>query len=111
MKIIKRQTTYVVTVGETNEMASETIPNQALSPKELLELYGRGQPMPQTFFDEENDWNVQGMDLTEIDMLRDHLMSQQKQAKETLGNIEKYRLELIKKKEQLTEENTNLEEA
>lgn len=97
--MIKKQTTYVQEIGEVNNLPSETVPDQAMSPQQLLETYGRGQPIPEAFYDEENDWNLQGLDLTEIDILRERYQERQKTAKEALGELEKERLKIVKEQE------------
>ena len=97
---IRKQTTYKITIGEINELPSETIPDQSLSPQELLEQYGRGMPIKEAFYDEENDWNLQGLDLTEIDMLRERYIERQKTAREALGELERERLKILKEQEQ-----------
>lgn len=107
MKKIIKQTTYVEIVGEINNSPSETVPDQALTPQELLETYARGAIMPQTFFDEENDWNLKGLDLTEIDELREQYQEQQLEAKKALGELEKKRLQLIKEREESLYKNKN----
>lgn len=97
---IKKQTTYKMAIGEINELPSETIPDQSLSPQQLLEQYSRGMPVKEAFYDEENDWNLQGLDLTEIDMLRERYIERQKTAKEALGQLERERLKILKEQEE-----------
>lgn len=98
MKIIK-QTTYKQKAGEINTLPSETVPDMSLSPQELLEQYGRGLPVPEPFYDEENQWDLQGLDLTEIDMLREQYEQRQRTAKEALGELERERLKILKEQE------------
>lgn len=100
MKTIKRQTTYVEEVGEINEMPSMTVPDQAMTPQELLESYSRGGAVPEAFYDEENDWDLKGLDLTEIDMLREQYQQRQETAKKALGELEKERLKILKEEQE-----------
>lgn len=93
--MIKHQLGYTQEKGEFNELPTETIPDMALTPKELLENYTRGAINNQTFFDEDNDWNVKGLDLVEIDQLRDELKERAKDAKEKLSELEHERLRVI----------------
>lgn len=97
---IKKQTTYVQEVGEINEMPSMTVPDQAMTPQELLETYSRGGEVPEAFYDEENNWDLKGLDLTEIDMLREQYQERQETAKKALGELERQRLKILKDEEE-----------
>lgn len=99
MKKIKKQTKYVIEIGEINELPSMTIPDQALTPQELLETYSRGGQVPEAFYDEENNWDLKGLDLTEIDMLREQYQERQETAKKALGELERERLKILKEQE------------
>ena len=96
-------------VGEINELPSETIPDQSMSPQELLETYSRGGAVPDAFYDEENNWDLKGLDLTEIDMLREQYQQRQETAKKALGELEKERLKILKE-EQEAQRKARLEE-
>lgn len=100
MKNIRKQTTYVEQVGEINEMPTMTVPDQSMTPQQLLEQYSRGMPVREAFYDEENNWDLKGLDLTEIDMLRERYQERQKTAKEALGQLERERIEILKKQEE-----------
>lgn len=97
---IKRQTTYIQETGEINELPSETVPDMSLTPQELLETYSRGGETPPAFYDEENNWDLKGLDLTEIDMLREQYQQRQETAKKALGELEKERLKILKEEQE-----------
>lgn len=86
-------------MGEINNSPSETVPDQSMTPQELLESYARGMPTPEAFYDEENNWDLKGLDLTEIDMLREEYQERQKTAKAALGELERERLKILKEQE------------
>lgn len=100
MKKIKKQTLYVEEVGEINTLPSETVPDMALSPQELLENYSRGNTQPEAFYDEENQWDLQGLDLTEIDRLREYYKERQTTAKKGLEELERERMKVLQEQEE-----------
>lgn len=80
--------------GETNPYPSQTIPNEAMSIREIMIRYSRGLPIDGKvpIFDEENDLpDPRKLDLAEIQQLREEYEAELKQIKETQAKTEEAR--------------------
>lgn len=66
--------------GEINSTPSVTVPDQSMTPQYILETFARGQVPDvgnaQPFYSEDFDFMIQGLDLVELDELREEIQEQ-----------------------------------
>lgn len=100
---IKTQFKVWETKGEVNKGISETIPNQALTVRQILERYASGTLMPVSFnLDYSEDLpDIRFLDITELDILAEENSRvidehRAKEAKAKQDKLEADRLELEK---------------
>lgn len=85
---------YTPIIGVTNELASQTVPDQSLTLRELLTNYTRGHDLPQSnktpaFFDEDEFIpDLKKLDLVDIQELSEMNAKKASKLKNDLNNLQ-----------------------
>lgn len=98
MKMFKNVAVVEPAIGEVNKGVSKTVPDQAMSIKEILERFASGRPVPnfKGAYYEEDFPDLAGLDFTELDDMKkanlesiENLTQKIRQRRDDLNNASK----------------------